>query len=155
MLRLFLTILFCLLLYPFPVIGADVSEPTSGDESDTWSRTRQTADEWWQRSQETASEWWERSRETAGEAWESTRGLLNNGDQDHFDQVWDRVFPKLEDTLELQERQAELPENSWFSEDQKSNQEAINELLDETIDILSTSSVEGHRELRHHQGEKS
>ncbi len=144
--RPLLTTLFCLLFCPLPVLGADVSEPTAGDESDVWSRARQTADEWWQRSQETASEWWERSRETAGEAWESTRGLLVNGDQDHFDQVWDQVYQKLEDTLVLQERQAELPESSWFGADQQSNQEAINELLDETVDILSTSSVEGHRE---------
>lgn len=144
--RLLLTILFCLLFYTLPVLGTDVSEPTTGDESDVWSRTRQTTDEWWQRSQETASEWWERSRETASEAWESTHGLLKSGGQDHFDQIWDRVFPKLEDTLKLQERQGELPESSWFSTDQQSNQEAINELLDETVDILSTSSVEGHRE---------
>lgn len=144
--RLLLTFLFCLSFYTLPVSSTDVSEAAAGDESDVWSRTRQTTDEWWKRSQEAASEWWERSRETVGEAWQSTRGLLEKSDQDHFDQVWDRIFPKLEDTLTLQERQAELPASSWFGSDQQSNLEAINELLDETVDILSTSSVEGHRE---------
>jgi hypothetical protein len=144
--RLFLTILFCLLFYNIPVWGTDVSEPTTSDETDVWSRTRETTDEWWQRSQETAVEWWEHSRKTASEAWESTHGLFKDGDQDHFDKIWDRIFPKLEDTLTLQERQAELPESSWFGSDQQSNLKAINELLDETVDILSTSSVEGHRE---------
>ncbi len=146
MTRLLLTALLCLLFHALPALGADVPEPTAGDESDVWSRTHQTAGEWWQRSQETASEWWQRSREAAGEAWDSTHGLLKDGDQDHFDRVWDRVFQKLEDTLALQERQAELPESAWLGADQQSNQRAINELLDETVDILSTSNVEGYRE---------
>lgn len=146
MTRLRFTSSLCLLLLAHPALGADAEKPTAEEESEVWSRTRQTADEWWERSQETAGEWWQRSRETAGEAWESTRGLLSEGDQNHFGRVWDQVLPKLEDTLALQERQAELPERAWLGADQQSNQEAINDLLDEAVDILSTSSLEGYRE---------
>ena len=145
MTRLRFTSSLCLLLLAHPALGADAEKPTAEEESEVWSRTRQTADEWWERSQETAGEWWQRSRETAGEAWESTRGLLSEGDQNHFGRVWDQVLPKLEDTLALQERQAELPERAWLGADQQSNQEAINDLLDEAVDILSTSSLEGYR----------
>ncbi len=145
MTRLRFTSSFCLLLLAHPALGADAEKPTAEEESEVWSRTRQTADEWWERSQETAGEWWQRSRETAGDAWESTRGLLSEGDQNHFGRVWDQVLPKLEDTLALQERQAELPERAWLGADQQSNQEAINDLLDEAVDILSTSSLEGYR----------
>ncbi len=145
MTRLRFTSSLCLLLLAHPALGADAEKPTAEEESEVWSRTRQTADEWWERSQETAGEWWQRSRETAGDAWESTRGLLSEGDQNHFGRVWDQVLPKLEDTLALQERQAELPERAWLGADQQSNQEAINDLLDEAVDILSTSSLEGYR----------
>ncbi len=145
MTRLRFTSSLCLLLLAHPALGADAEKPTAEQESEVWSRTRQTADEWWERSQETAGEWWQRSRETAGDAWESTRGLLSEGDQNHFGRVWDQVLPKLEDTLALQERQAELPERAWLGADQQSNQEAINDLLDEAVDILSTSSLEGYR----------
>ncbi len=145
MTRLHFTSSLCLLLLAHPALGADAEKPTAEEESEVWSRTRQTADEWWERSQETAGEWWQRSRETAGDAWESTRGLLSEGDQNHFGRVWDQVLPKLEDTLALQERQAELPERAWLGADQQSNQEAINDLLDEAVDILSTSSLEGYR----------
>ena len=60
--------------------------------------------------------------------------------------VWDEVLPKLDETLTLQERQSELPESAWFGEDQESNQEAIDALLDEAVGILSTSEVLHYRE---------
>ncbi len=96
-----LTALLCLLCQALPALGADVVESTGEGESKVWSRAHQAAGEWWQRSQESAGEWLELSREAAGEAWESTRGLLQESDQDHFGRVWDRVLPKLEQTLAL------------------------------------------------------
>lgn len=142
-----LTALLCLLV---PALSCLASEPTGPAPAATapglWSKTRDTAGDWWQRSRDTAGDWWQRSRETADEAWQSTRGLLEQGRQDRFGQVWDQVLPTLADTLTLQERQAELPPSAWFGADQDSNQEAIDALLDEAVDILSTSNVQHYRD---------
>lgn len=125
----------------------EITEPTaSAEDSDIWTRTRTTADEWLQHSREAADDLWQRSREAADGAWEDTRQYLGQGEPDLFGQVWGQVLPTLEETLSLEERQGELPERTWFGEDQRSNQEAIDELLDEAVAILSTSNVQHYRD---------
>jgi hypothetical protein len=134
------------------VIGAAAADPTSGsndpaEDSDLWSRTREGADAWWERSRESAGDWWQRGQEAADAAWQGTQGLLGNGEEpDHFGTVWREVLPTLEETLALQERQETLPEERWFGTDQRSNREAIEALLDEAVDILSTSGMTRYRE---------
>jgi hypothetical protein len=64
------------------------------------------------------------------------------------------VLPTLEETLSLEERQASLPESRWFGEDQTSNQAEIDQLLDQAVALLSTSSTQDHRQrIRLLQGE--
>jgi len=98
----------------------------------------------WQRTREGAGEWWQRSQDLAHRAVEDAKGLTS---EDHgFGRVWEEVVPKLDETLTLEERQTELPESAWFGPDQASNQSKINELLDETVAILSTSPVQQFRD---------
>jgi len=136
---------------------SDVPSPVPNETTGTWNQTRQTAQEWWERSRESAEDaWsdtaetaerlWKETRETAGSTWDSTSELLQAPDSDHFGEVWDQVLPKLRETLVLEEFQDELPPSAWFGEDQASNQEAINALLDEAVDILSTSGLHRYRE---------
>jgi len=139
-------------------LPADTPQPSAPDgRPNTWERTRQSATDWWQQSREAAEgvwkdtrdgagELWSDTRNAAGEAWEDTRTLTDPQTPDPFGAVWDQVLPKLEETLVLQERQDELPERAWFREDQESNREAIDALLDQAVAILSTSDVQHHRE---------
>lgn len=120
--------------------------PAEGAEADLWTRTREGADAWWERSRTTAGDWWQRSQEAAGGAWDSTRGLLLPGEPDPFGTVWDRVLPTLGETLERQDRHANLPEKSWIGTDQRSNQKAIDKLLDDAVAILSTSELRRYRD---------
>ena len=128
--------------------GADTGlwEQSRETMDDLWRRSRDKADSWWEGSRESAGELWERSRATADDAWNGTRRYLEPQPEDHFGEVWDGVLPTLEETLALQERQAELPESSWFGEDQASNQESIDKLLDQAVAVLSTSGVEHYRD---------
>lgn len=139
-------------------LPADTPQPSPPDgRADNWERTGQTATDWWQQSREaaedvwkdtrdSAGELWSDTRNAAGEAWEDTRTLTGPQTPDLFGEVWDQVLPKLRETLVLQERQDELPESAWFREDQESNREAIDALLDQAVAILSASNVQHHRE---------
>ncbi len=99
----------------------------------------------WERTRETASDWWRRSRDYAGQAVEDARRLVAE-DERGFGQVWEKSLPKLESALQLEERQANLPETAWFGADQVSNRAEINALLDQTVDILAVSPALRHRE---------
>jgi hypothetical protein len=99
----------------------------------------------WERTRETAGDWWRRSQDLAGEAMEEARGLMGEERQD-FGAVWKEVVPRLDETLSLTDRQAELPERAWFGPDQASNQGDIDALLDETVAILSVSPVQRFRD---------
>jgi uncharacterized small protein (DUF1192 family) len=98
----------------------------------------------WERTRETASDWWRQSRDYAGQAMNDARRLM--ADEQDFGRVWDAAVPKLEDALELKERQSELPESAWFGADQKSNRADIDALLDQAVEILSVSPTLRHRE---------
>jgi len=156
--RLSTILLLCLPVVAQPCAASELPEPTAAqDEPDIWSRTksaadallrqsRETADQWWQQSHDSADELWQRSQEAAGEAWQSTREYLGHGGPDHFGRLWNQLLPTLEETLALEERQTELPERAWFGEDQRSNREAIDQLLDEAVSVLSTSNVQHYRD---------
>jgi uncharacterized small protein (DUF1192 family) len=100
--------------------------------------------ELWERTRETAGGWWRRSRELAERAVEDAKGLAGGGEG--FNQVWKELLPKLDETLSLEERQVELPESAWFGPDQASKRSKINGLLDDTVEILSTSPVQRFRD---------
>lgn len=75
---------------------------------------------------------------------QDAQGLFR--EKEDFGQVWDSVVPTLEDTLTLEERQAELPEKAWFGDDQRSNNAEIQALLDEAVDILTVSPALKYRD---------
>jgi hypothetical protein len=142
-------IIALLLLAADSAVPADPAPESSAGsgEGDLWTRTREGADAWWERSRESAGDWWQWSQEAADTAWQGTRGLLGeDGEPDHFGTVWTQVLPTLEETLALQERHEGLPEERWFGTDQRSNRAEIEALLDEAVDILSTSGMSRYRE---------
>lgn len=86
--------------------------------------------------------WLEPLRGWVDGAWQDWQG--NN--QETFSQVWQGALPRLEATLELSDQHDELPASAWFGADQASNQVAINELLDETLDILALAPAQQYRQ---------
>ena len=113
---------------------------------DLWRRSRDSAGRWLEGGQQGAEGLWQDSQQKAGEAWDTTRRYLGPSPQTGFARLWAGVMPTLEETLALEERQASLPENRWFGEDQASNQAAIDELLDQAVALLSTSTTQDHRQ---------
>lgn len=104
----------------------------------------------WDQTLDTANRWWQESRAFAERALADARGLFTD-DQD-FGRVWTAVVPKLDETLILEERHEGLPPKAWIGTDQRANRAAIEVLLDETIQILSTSPAQATREqIRHLQ----
>jgi hypothetical protein len=152
------TVLAIPLFLIVPALLADPSQPSIQDQQPSpLDRAGETAAEWlhrsrdaaegrWDDTRDTAGQLWEDTRDAVGGAWESARELLGPRPKDHFGEVWDQMLPKLDETLVLQERQGQLPASAWFGEDQESNQEAIDALLDEAVEILSSSDVQGYRE---------
>ena len=143
-------------LAPLLFQNAVAQEPPAEPEPQVQAQTLETAPETgpglWQRILEGADDWWTRSRDLAERAVEEAKGLTAN-EQD-FATVWRDLLPKLDQTLVLEERQAQLPQSAWIGPDQTSNQSKINGLLDEAVDILSTSPVQRFRErIRGLQGE--
>lgn len=101
----------------------------------------------WEKSQNIISNFWKSSRETLSNVWEHTRQVSGNDEETKdFRRLWDSIVPQLEDILVLEDRKNELPKKAWFSPDQESAQQDINELLDESITILSISPTQRYRE---------
>lgn len=92
-----------------------------------------------ERSRATASDWWRESRDYAGRAVEDARRLMSGEQDQSFGQVWDRSLPKLDAALQREDLQSSLPASSWFGADQASNRAEIDQLLDETVQILAVS----------------
>jgi hypothetical protein len=100
-----------------------------------------------ERAQEMAEDWWDKTQGAADEAWKRSRDYLRTPDDpDSFPQVWEGIVPRLEEARELEDAQDGLPENAWFGRDQKSNREDINQLLDQSIELLALSSAQRYRD---------
>ncbi len=118
--------------------GPGITEHARG----LWQRSAEQAGSLWERSRDTAGGWWQHSREV----WDSARDSLAPAEPDPFGQVWTNVVPKLEETVELQEAQRDLPAKAWFRRDQTDVQAEIDALLSASVEILSTSPVQQYRE---------
>lgn len=102
--------------------------------------------DWWSESRQTAGELWDKTRSSADQAVQEAQQWLNQEAQDDFSQVWQGVVPKLEQALDLSDQQAQLPENAWFGRDQVSNQQAIDQLMDEAAALLSHAPAQRTRD---------
>lgn len=142
---------------PAPTPAPAPAERTGATDASLWDRSLGTAGDLWRHSQDSAGRWlegsqqsardlWRASKEQAGAAWDSTRRYLGPDPQANFAHLWANLVPTLEQTLTLQERQASLPEDRWFGEDQASNQAEIDQLLDQAVAILSSSHTQDHRQ---------
>ncbi|EGV30002.1 hypothetical protein ThidrDRAFT_2923 [Thiorhodococcus drewsii AZ1] len=98
----------------------------------------------WNQTRDTATDWWNRSKDFANQTANDARRIL--GPKDDFGHVWEAAVPRLEDALELEQRQAQLPESAWIGADQRSNQTEIDALLDEAVEILSVSPALRYRD---------
>ncbi|ESQ13204.1 MAG: hypothetical protein N838_16025 [Thiohalocapsa sp. PB-PSB1] len=139
-----------------PVVGQEIDANAGAWEdrvdvlteqaAELWQRSQQQADDLWQRSRQSADDWWQRSREATLDAWEDARDTLTPTEADAFGQVWTNVVPKLEETVSLEEAQKDLPDKAWFTRDKADAMAEINQLLDESVVILSTSPVQRYRD---------
>ena len=60
-------------------------------------------------------------------------------------ELWEKMLPKFRDALKLKDKQDKLPDSALFHDDKKSNQKAVNELLDEAVSILVISDTQTYR----------
>jgi hypothetical protein len=65
--------------------------------------------------------------------------------QDKASELWQNMLPKFRTALELKDKQDKLPESSFFGKDKQSNQDEVNQLLDEAVSILITSDTQTYR----------
>jgi hypothetical protein len=73
--------------------------------------------------------------------------LYREGDpSETFVEVWERLLPQLDESLDLKEEVTTLPDTAWLSRDKQDAQSEIDELLDEAIGILGISQAELFRE---------
>ncbi len=98
-------------------------------------------------AQEQEPSFWEKSRELAGTGLKAAQELLQPDEEsdDVFPQLWKGMVPKLEQALDLEDLQENLPKSAWFGKDQASNREHINALLDQAMEILSISPAQRYR----------
>lgn len=99
----------------------------------------------WQRSVDQASDLLRQSREMADDAWRRVRGWFDEDPGQEFGRLWNRILPKLDETLALEDRQGQLPDTAWLTRDKASNQAEINALLDEAVAILAVSPAQDYR----------
>lgn len=93
------------------------------------------------------SDLWDRTLDWMGDAWDDTREFFReHTGEDTFPRVWESIVPRLDEALTLEDRRDELPEQRWFGEDQASNRDAFNALLDEATGILSISPAQRYRQ---------
>lgn len=101
-------------------------------------------------SQETVSEEIAGAAAEAGAAVSSTAAITAGSDrfQKRIGQLFESVLPTLNEARELVDIHAELPDSSIipFKANKESNSAAINELLDEAIEVLSVSEVSDYRQ---------
>jgi hypothetical protein len=97
---------------------------TSGAEADAPEGSLNEADGLWDRTLEYADSTLEQARRLWREAHTADARL------------WQELMPRLDEILALQDRQPQLPESAWLSEDQTSNAARIDALLDEAAGIL-------------------
>lgn len=63
-----------------------------------------------------------------------------------FAKIWEKALPKLEKSLEVFDRQKDLPESSFFGEDKQSNTKKYEALLDQVFAILIGSELQNARQ---------
>ena len=56
-------------------------------------------------------------------------------------QVLEEIFEPIEEASERYAKHEELDDSNWFTEDRESNQESIDELLDQAIEVLEVSAI--------------
>jgi hypothetical protein len=60
-------------------------------------------------------------------------------------ELWEKMLPKFREALKLKDKEDTLPDSSLFHDDKKSNQNEINQLLDEAVGILVISDTQTYR----------
>lgn len=98
------------------------------------------------KSWELGADWWQRTEQWAESTWQETQEWFAADPGEGFARLWEAAMPRLDKARILEDRHASLPQQSWLGEDQASNRQAINELLDEVAEILSGASGESYRE---------
>ena len=82
-----------------------------------------------------ADELWDKTLEYADSTLGQARRLWQEQHPEDA-QLWEDLIPKLDDVIVLQDRERQLPESAWFGEDRQSNNEDINEILDDVATLL-------------------
>jgi len=88
-----------------------------------------------EQSLQKADQLWDRTVEYAGSTLGQARRLWQEQHPEDA-QLWEDLIPKLDEVIVLQDRERQLPESAWFGEDRESNNEDINEILDDVATLL-------------------
>jgi hypothetical protein len=125
--------------------GANLDAGAEGEDSGLLERSLDSAATLWERSTQSADGWWQRSREATLEVWDGAQRSLNPANPLPSAKVWKDLVPKLEQTLQIEEERAQLPERAWIGRDQGDAETDINALLDASVAILSRAPVQDYR----------
>jgi len=107
---------------------------------------------------ENQTSWWEKTKQAVADMWYGSPPPSTNGSTETtfleekdtmFATIWESVTPALNKVLVLEKEAETLPDSTWFGKNRFDNQNDINDLLDEAVDILSTSnSAETRKRIR-------
>ncbi|HWP49170.1 MAG TPA: hypothetical protein VNM22_18590 [Candidatus Limnocylindrales bacterium] len=122
-------IVLSFLIHPIPY-----TYPFEEKEADLWNRTKEL-------TQDTVK----KAKELTQETLEEARSLLGREEKGKSEELWEKLLPKLESVLNLEDRHETLPDSALLSADKVSNQQNINELLDEAVNILVISPTQAYR----------
>ena len=131
--------------------GISESPPTltqsvTGTAQELWRRTTEATPSAWGTITDTSTKLWNDAKDKATEAWQSSQQYMADNPKATEARIWQEAVPNLEEVLSLQEKQDNLPDESWFGDNKIKNQEKINKILDKIVEILSVSNIPNYRE---------
>ncbi len=91
----------------------------------------------WETTTNTTTDLWNESKKTVDNLVDTWMAKEDVNQQ--LPEIWQEITPKLDKLLVLEEQHEQLPDEAWFGLDKKKNQVSIEQLLDESILILSNS----------------
>jgi len=125
--KYFSNLLLILLLLLATCVNADDNESSSW-----WDSTKQAVNNMWYGTVESVETLVQTTEENVPEFFEKDQA---------FAEIWDKVTPALNQVLDIEQENEDLPDSAWLGKDKTDNEGKINALLDEAIGILSISKT--------------
>jgi len=127
------------------VNSPSVTQSVTGTVEEIWRKTTEATPSAWGTIKDTSTKLWIDAKDKASEAWQSSQQYITDNPKATEARIWQETIPNLEEVLTLQEKQENLPDDSWFGNSKVKNQDKINKILDQIVEILSVSRIPNFR----------